>query len=427
MTAPTRATTHSHPYPTQHPVHDALECRCLSVGELEALKAAHPIAAIAARYGLELVRSGSRLVGLCPLHNETHPSFTLFPAAGRFYCFGCLQGGDVIDLVRLLDGVSFRQALDRLQGGRSLSPGQLTVARRRDAALADRPARCLQVRQSTEGQAALEVATTLYQQALEETAEAQCYLTRRGISHELARGCRVGYCPGWGLVEALRRAGVSLGAAWEVGLLVGRAGRERFAGRVTIPEIRRGRPTWLIGRLLDETTDAPRYMGLPGPRPLLGLECIVGHAVVIGAEGVFDWLTLIGWGMPAFAAVGTALSPGAREELAALPAVRTIYLAFDRDPPGREAALHLATRLRQRVPLPQVRLVELPPGIKDVNELGQLPDGEARFRDCLRRAGPAAHVPPADQSRHSAPAADSANHATRSDTEPSAHQEQEAA
>jgi DNA primase len=422
MTSPTRATTHSHPYPTQHPVHDALERRRLSVGELEALKAAHPIAAIAARHGLELVRSGSRLVGLCPLHNETRPSFTLFPDAGRFYCFGCRQGGDVIDLVRLLDGVSFRQALDRLQDGRSLSPGQLTAARLRDAALADRPARCLQARQAPEGQAALEVATTFYQQALEETAEAQRYLTRRGIGPDLARACRVGYCPGWGLVEALRRAGMSLVAAWEVGLLVGRAGRERFAGRVTIPELRRGRPTWLIGRLLDETTDAPRYMGLPGPRPLLGLERIVGHAAAIGTEGVFDWLTLLGWGLPAFAAVGTALSPGAREELARVPTVRTIYLAFDRDPPGYEAAQHLAARLRQRV-----LLVELPPGIKDVNELSHRPNGEAHFRDCLRHAGPAAHVAPADQSRHTAPAADSANHATCSDTEPSAHQEQEAA
>jgi DNA primase len=396
-TTPARSTTHTHTYPTQRSGRNAPERYRLSTGELEALKVAHPITTIAARYGLELARSGSRLVGICPLHDETHPSFTLFPDAGRFYCFGCRQGGDVIDLVRLLDGVGFREALDRLQGGRPLSPRQRAEARLRDAALADRPARCLQARQSPEGQAALQVATTFYQRALEETAEAQRYLTRRGIGPELARACRLGYCPGRGLPEALRRAGVPLRAAWEVGLLVGRAGPagqagregcERFAGRVTIPELRRGQPIWLIGRLLDETADAPRYMGLPGPRPLLGLERVTGHAAVIGTEGVFDWLTLLGWGLPAFATVGTALSPSAREELSALPSVRTIYLAFDRDPPGWEAARQLATRLRRRV-----LVVELPPGVKDVNELARHPDGEARFRECLRHAtyaGPAA-------------------------------------
>ena len=395
-TTPARATTHSHPYPTQRSGRDAPERHRLSAGELEALKAAHPITTIAARYGLELARSGSRLVGLCPLHDETRPSFTLYPDAGRFYCFGCRQGGDVIDLVRLLDGVSFRDALDRLQGGQPLSPRQRTEARLRDAALADRPARCLQARQSPEGQAALQVATTFYQQVLEETAEAQRYLTRRGIGPELAHACRLGYCPGQGLSEALRRAGVPLRAAWEVGLLVGRAGKarqegcERFAGRVTIPELRRGHPIWLIGRLLDETADAPRYMGLPGPRPLLGLERIIGHVAVIGTEGVFDWLSLLRWGLPTFAAVGTALAPSALEELAALPAPQTIYLAFDRDPPGREAARHLATRLRQRV-----LVVQLPSDVKDVNELALHTDGEARFRECLRHAtyaGPAAHT-----------------------------------
>jgi DNA primase len=404
------------------PPHDLQDRRRLSVGELETLKAGHRIAEIAAGHGLRLARCGARLVGLCPLHEEVHPSFTLYPDAGRFYCFGCRQSGDVIDLVRLLDGVGFREALDRLQGGRPLSPSQRIEARLRDAAQAGRPARCLQARQTPEGRAALDVATTLYQQALEETAEAQRYLTRRGIGPDLARACRVGYCPGRGLVEALRRAGVSLRTAWDIGLLVGRAGRERFAGRVTIPELRRGQPIWLIGRLLDETADAPRYMGLPGPRPLLGLEHITGHtgqtehAAVIGTEGVFDWLTLVGWAMPAFAAVGTALSADAREELAALPTAQTIYMAFDRDPPGREAARNLAARLRQRV-----LLVELPPGIKDVNELGQRPDGEARFRDCLRHA---AHAARADGPRRTTTVA---GHAARSGDEPPAHHKREAA
>ncbi len=403
MTSPARTVTHTNGSGSR---------QRLSVGELETLKAAHPIVEVAAAYGLDLASAGSRLVGLCPLHDETHPSFTLYPDAGRFYCFGCRQGGDVIDLVRLLDGVGFREALDRLQGGLPLSPRQRMEARRRNVVLADRPARSLQARQSPEGRAALEIATALYQQELEETGAAQRYLVSRGIDADLAQTCRLGYCTGNGLVAALRREGVPLRAALEVGLLVGREGHERFAGRISIPEVRNGQPVWLIGRLVDERTDAPRYMSLPGPRPLLGLEQIAGRAAVVGTEGVFDWLTLVGWGLPAFATIGTALPAKAVEELAA---ARAIYLAFDRDRPGRAAARALAGRLGGRV-----RLVTLPQGIKDVNELGQLPDGAARFRACLRQAARAGQ---ADRAR-------SADSATRSVTDGGndrMHNEREAA
>src|SRR5579859_8046275 len=63
-----------------------------------------------------LKRVGAHLVGLCPLHHETRPSFTVYPQSGTFYCFGCRQGGDVIDLVRRLEGIGFVAAVERLAG-----------------------------------------------------------------------------------------------------------------------------------------------------------------------------------------------------------------------------------------------------------------------------------------------------------------------
>ena len=102
-----------------------------------------------------------------------------------------------------------------------------------------------------------------------------------------------------------------------------------------------------------------------------------------------DWLTLVRWGLPGFAALGGALS---REAFAALAHARTIYLAFDRDGPGQEAARVLAARLDGRA-----RRVPLPAGVKDVNELGQRPDGWDKFRACLLRAAhPSAPASPAD-------------------------------
>jgi len=60
--------------------------------------------------GIELKRSGTRHIGLCPFHAEKTPSFTLFPDGG-FKCFGCGESGDVIDFVKKLHGLSFQDAL----------------------------------------------------------------------------------------------------------------------------------------------------------------------------------------------------------------------------------------------------------------------------------------------------------------------------
>ena len=42
--------------------------------------------------------SGNRRSGICPLHKDTDPSFTVYLKSNSFFCFGCKAGGDVIDL-----------------------------------------------------------------------------------------------------------------------------------------------------------------------------------------------------------------------------------------------------------------------------------------------------------------------------------------
>jgi DNA primase len=59
-----------------------------------------------------LQRSGLRLVGLCPIHAEKTPSFTIYDETKSFFCFGaCSMGGDVIDLYRAIEGGSVRDAI----------------------------------------------------------------------------------------------------------------------------------------------------------------------------------------------------------------------------------------------------------------------------------------------------------------------------
>ena len=62
----------------------------------------------------KLRKAGRRHGGLCPLHKEKTPSFSVEPDQGLFYCFGCGQGGDAIRLHMLLTGDDFPAAIEAL-------------------------------------------------------------------------------------------------------------------------------------------------------------------------------------------------------------------------------------------------------------------------------------------------------------------------
>lgn len=78
----------------------------------ENIKAALDIERIVLFYGYEPNRQGFLS---CPFHSEKTASCKIYPKSNSFYCFGCGAGGDVIDFVRLLYGLDFRQACLRLE------------------------------------------------------------------------------------------------------------------------------------------------------------------------------------------------------------------------------------------------------------------------------------------------------------------------
>ncbi|MBP6042013.1 DNA primase, partial [Candidatus Saccharibacteria bacterium] len=63
---------------------------------------------------IELKRSGRNLKGLCPFHGEKTPSFMVNPEKGIYHCFGCSEGGDHSEFVMKMDGLSFRESLEKL-------------------------------------------------------------------------------------------------------------------------------------------------------------------------------------------------------------------------------------------------------------------------------------------------------------------------
>jgi hypothetical protein len=84
-----------------------------------------PLQTEAARRGLVLKRHGNELIGPCPQCGGTD-RFAINTTKRLWLCRRCDRGGDVVDLVRFLDGCDFRAAIRTLAGlDIKLTKGQL--------------------------------------------------------------------------------------------------------------------------------------------------------------------------------------------------------------------------------------------------------------------------------------------------------------
>jgi len=59
-------------------------------------------------------RTSKKFVGLCPFHNDTHPSFEVYPHTQSWFCYGCQKGGSLIDYVMYRDGLKPSEAIHHL-------------------------------------------------------------------------------------------------------------------------------------------------------------------------------------------------------------------------------------------------------------------------------------------------------------------------
>lgn len=332
------------------------------VYDIDAIKQRNPIEHVVAQHGIVLHDSGAHLVGLCPFHEDEHPSLCVYPETRSFYCFGCNAGGDVIDFVRRADNLSFRDALECLSNGQAPVPSS--------------PPRAETL--SMDDRMILTAATAIYHETLLRTPTALRYLEARGVGMSVVRRCRIGYSDGRPLRPYLQRHRLSLRRATEMGLLWAKGSRgETMAGRIVVPELRGGQCIWMLGRALDDERQ-PKYRGLSLPKPILGYERVRGRHRVFVTEGTFDYLTGVAWGLPMCALLGTQVRA---ERLSFLQRARRVLIVFDNDVPGREAAANLARSLGARA-----RVITLPEGIKDLSDLAAAPHGRATFFQLVKGA-----------------------------------------
>ena len=340
--------------------------------DIPALKARHPLGGVAEASGLKLRGRGRVRQGVCPFHEETEGSFTVYADTNRFYCFGCGLGGDVLDFIQRSDGVDLPEALRRLQGGRWSPPGE-SVPSRAPSHPPPKP--------NARDPALLTAAMRLYARQLERSAEPLRYLASRGVDLTAARRLGLGYAPGAGLRDHLQSLGFGEERLVSSDLFTERG--ERFRGMVVVPELVAGRVHWLAGRAIQANT-TPRFQALPGRKPVLGLRRLAAPLPwVVVAEGLFDWLALASWGLPACAALGTQ---GMDKVASALQGQPRSFLAFDADAAGREAA----GQLRELLGPHRTAVVTLPNGVGDAAELATRPDGRSNFLGLLRRAATSA-------------------------------------
>jgi len=202
------------------------------------------------------------------------------------------------------------------------------------------------------------------------------YLAKRRIDLDVIRHHRIGYATGNDLAKYFRFRGWNPEIGNDLGLIGPRG--EYFRQRIVIPEVREGRAIYLVGRATQQYQRA-KYLGLPGaPKPLYGLETIRHAKEVFVCEGPLDWLTLVQWGYPAIALLGSHLK---HEQVGAMADAERIFIVTDSDEPGRKSARRLAETFGKRA-----RIVPPLPKVKDVNELAMKQNGQALFAQIVQSA-----------------------------------------
>ncbi len=328
-----------------------------------------------------LRRAGRNFVGLCPFHSEKTPSFSVSREKGTFYCFGCKRGGDVIDFLVELDGLTFVEAVESLarRFGIELPPAspQALQRRREEDALLE----------------ALDAAQACFSRRLADDRP-RAFLEARGVSLELAATFGLGYAVGeWSALydELHRRFPERVLIA--SGLVVeGETGRrwDRFRDRITIPiRLPRGTLVAFGGRAVGE--DTPKYLNSPETslfsksHVLFALDRAMRafaesrRAVVV--EGYFDCLAMHGAGITeTVATLGTALTEHHARELARR--TNRVVVCYDGDSAGRAAAV---SALRTLLAFDLEAAVVLLPDGMDPDDLIRR-EGPAAMRRCLDSA-----------------------------------------
>lgn len=345
--------------------------------EVAEVKARLEITEVVSGY-LPLKQAGRNLKAPCPFHEEKSASFMVSPEKGIYHCFGCGEGGDIFNFVMKMEGLDFRSALELLARKAGIELKAKSGEGRQVQKLRDRLL------------AAHALALRYYQATLIKNTKALEYVRKqRGLDKETIRDFGIGYAPdSWeALSHFLLGQGFTQRELLQGGLAGQKEGRttvyDMFRGRIMFPICDRdGRPIGFTARVLDD--GLPKYLNTPQTPLYDKSQAIYGlHLAkadirttneVVLVEGNMDVVASHQVGVrQVVAASGTALTLEQLRSLSKL--TKTVKLAFDSDRAGL-AATERAIDLGQKLGL-TLRMVVLPDGIKDADELIKAQGAEA--------------------------------------------------
>jgi len=331
---------------------------------------------------VELKKSGSNLMGLCPFHHEKSPSFSVSADKQLYYCFGCGQGGGAFQFLMEHDGYSFPEAVEYLAEKVGLEVPQEAARnpvednrQKGDYALLTRASEAMnKALYGAKGDAA------------------RAYLEQRGLPADIIRDYGLGYTPpGYGYMQSVfGQHGDMNNRLDAVGLLFkGEHGfGDRFRDRLmfTIRD-RRGRVVGFGGRVIGQ--GEPKYLNSPETPYFHKSDLLYGFSEhrdtirkqkqLVVVEGYMDVLALAAHELKiGLAPLGTAIGERQIREIFRL--CETPVFCFDGDRAGRQAAWRALERM---MPLLKAELrptfLYLPEG-EDPDSLLKQEGGEAFAR-----------------------------------------------
>jgi DNA primase len=318
----------------------------ISKETVERVKDAADITEVISQY-TDLRRAGAQMMGLCPFHEESSPSFSVDPVRKLYHCFGCQAGGDVFRFVQEQEGLDFGEAVEMLaerygvEIERERDDPKAEAARRRRARLYE----------------LLERTGEFYERFLWDSPKAEkarAYLLGRGLNEESLRKFGVGMAPSaWDQVlVGSQRAKFTIPELVGAGLIhKGRQGGhyDRFRKRITFPiRDQRGRVLGFGARAMSDD-QKPKYLNSPEGEIYKKSETLYGIDLarspiaraqrVIVVEGYTDVIALHQAGIEETVAImGTAITP---EQLGMLAKAgpEKVVLALDADRAGADAMI----------------------------------------------------------------------------------------
>lgn len=306
---------------------------------IENLLATVDIVDVVEKY-VPLKRSGANFVGVCPFHDDSHPSMSVSSKLGIFHCFSCKAGGNAIKFIQDYEKISFPEAVEKLAGMYNFAL-QYTGAK---------------VQERSEEKKVLGILNAYYQSCLYQNPAAVKYLHDRGLSEQSIRKFGLGYAGASAqTIRVLQNEEIPPQDALNAGAVKQneRGLYASFIERITFPIYNHA--SKLVGFGGRTISDNPaKYVNSPQCALFdkskifyafdLAKKSAIAKKTLIITEGYMDVIMLHQAGIDnAVAVLGTALTP------AHLPLIKraelNVVLSFDGDAAGINAAIKSARLL----------------------------------------------------------------------------------